>query len=238
MGLRKKNQRILVISDTHFPYAHPQCIKFLSAIRDKYKPDRVVHIGDEIDLHSISYHETDPSLLSPAEEFRQAIKQLETLYKMFPNVDVIESNHGSLVYRKAKSAGLPKQVIKSYNEILQAPKGWRWHFDLTITASDGSPIYFCHGKTATHGGLSKSMGMNCVQGHYHEKFEVIYWANSLGLYWDMRVGCLIDDDSMAFAYNNTNLKRPIIGTGIIIEGQPKLIPMILDRRGKWIGKLK
>lgn len=238
MGLRTKNKCILIISDTHFPYCHEDTLAFLEAIRSAYKPDRVVHIGDEIDLHSISYHEPNPDLASPAEEFRLAIEYLETLYKMFPKVDLIESNHGSLVYRKAMTAGLPSQVIKSYNEILQAPKGWRWHFDLTINASDGQPIYFCHGKTATHGGLSKSMGMSCVQGHYHEKFEIIYWANSLGLYWDMRVGCLVNDDSLAFAYNNTNLKRPIIGTGIIIDGQPQLIPMILNKKGRWIGKLK
>ena len=238
MGVFKKNKCILIISDTHFPYHHQDTLPFLEAIRSEYKPDRIVHIGDEIDLHSVSYHDHDPDLLSPAEEFRQAIAYLKNLYSVFPRVDVIESNHGSLVYRKGKSSGLPRRVFKDYNEILEAPKGWRWHFDLTITASDGQPIYFCHGKTATHGGLSKSLGMKCVQGHYHEKFEIIYWANSLGLYWDMRVGCLVDDNSLAFAYNNTNLKRPIIGCGVIIEGQPKLIPMILNKRGRWIGKLK
>lgn len=227
-----------MISDTHFPYQHPDTINFLAEIKSEYKPDRVVHIGDEVDYHASSYHESSTELPSPGEELRLAIEGLKHLYKLFPKVDVVESNHGSLALRKASTAGLAKHVIKPYNQILQAPKGWRWHFDLTITASDGSPIYFCHGKTATHGGLSKSMGMSCVQGHYHEKFEIIYWANSLGLYFDLRVGCLVHDDSLAFAYNNTNLKRPVIGTGIIIEGQPKLLPMILNKKGRWTGKLK
>ena len=80
--------------------------------------------------------------------------------------------------------------------------------------------------------------MNTVQGHFHEKFQINYWGNSLGLYWDMHVGCLVNDDSMAFNYNNTNLKRPIIGCGVILDGQPRLCPMVLDKKGRWIGKVK
>jgi hypothetical protein len=34
-----------------------------------------------------------------------------------------------------------------------------------------------------------------------------------------------------------NLKRPVIGTGIIVNGIPKLIPMILNKKGLWIGKI-
>ena len=63
MGILKKNKRILVISDTHFPYQHPDCILFLAALRSEYKPDRVVHIGDEIDGHAISFHNSDPDLI-------------------------------------------------------------------------------------------------------------------------------------------------------------------------------
>ena len=29
------------------------------------------------------------------------------------------------------------------------------------------------------------------------------------------------------SYNNVNVKRPIIGTGVIIEGMPVLVPMKL-----------
>jgi hypothetical protein len=46
----------------------------------------------------------------------------------------------------------------------------------------------------------------------------------------MTIGCLIDDASLAFAYNKNTLKRPIIGCGAILDGQPKLLPMISWRR--------
>ena len=54
----------------------------------------------------------------------------------------------------------------------------------------------------------------------------------------MRCGCLIDDKSLAYEYNKTTLDRPIIGSSVIIDGQPKLIPMIMDKSGRWIGKIK
>ncbi len=227
---------ILVISDQHFPYNHPDIIEFLRHLANKYSPDRIVNIGDEIDWHSISFHDKDPDLFSPSDELQTAINRMKPLYKMFPEMDLLESNHGSLVYRKGKYHGLPRHVFKSYREVLEAPKGWKWHPDLTIKTNVGSYVYFCHGRSADGLKLSQSLGMSCVQGHFHEKFEVRYWGNSLGLYWSLTVGCLIDNDSLAFAYNKTNLKRPIIGCAMIINGQPILCPMILDKTGRWVGR--
>jgi hypothetical protein len=31
--------------------------------------------------------------------------------------------------------------------------------------------------------------------------------------------------------------RPIIGCAVIINGLPKLIPMVLNKSGRWIGKI-
>lgn len=231
------NRRILVISDQHFPYNHPDIIAFLRALKVKYKFDRVINIGDEVDYHSISFHEHNPDLLSPSDELETAINRLKPLYKLFPKVDVIESNHGSLVYRKGVAMGLPRHVFKSYREILEAPKGWNWHFDLTLKMSNGAYCYFHHGKAASGLKLSQSMGMSVVQGHFHEKFCIEYWGNPLGLYWSMQVACLVEDSTLAFNYNKTNLKRPIIGCGVILNGHPKLEPMVLGKNGRWIGKL-
>ena len=133
-----KNNRILVISDMHIPYHHVDMIPFLKAIKKHLKPDRIVCIGDEIDGHSISFHNSDPDLLNPSHEFETSIEYLHELYKIFPRVDVLESNHGSLVYRKGKAHGLPRHVLKSYNEVLEAPRGWKWHMELV--ASDVSSI--------------------------------------------------------------------------------------------------
>jgi hypothetical protein len=232
------NSRVLVIGDLHIPYHHPDTMAFLSAIKKKFKPDRVIQIGDEVDYHAISFHGADPNLMSPSDELESAIKKLQPLYKMFPQVDLIESNHGSLVYRKAKFHGLPSHVFKSYRQILQAPRGWKWHFDLTIRLSNGTDCYLHHGKTADPLKLSQSMGMSAVQGHFHEKYSISYWGNSLGLYFQAFTGCLVNDDSLAMSYNNTNLKRPLIGSLIILDGWPRLLPLIMNKKGRWIGEIR
>lgn len=235
--MAKGYKSILIISDTHFPYQHPDAIAFLSKLKQEFTPDKVVHIGDELDYHSLSFHPSDPDLYSAGHELLKAIDAIEPLYSLFPKVDLIESNHGSMVYRKAKFHGIPRSVFKDYRNAIMAPKGWQWHFDLTLEMSDGNKVYFTHGKTSAHGKLSQTMGLSTVQGHYHEKFEVIYWANPNGLYFDLRVGCLADDKSLALAYNNTNLKRPIMGCAVILDGQPRLCPMVLNEKGRWNKKI-
>lgn len=236
LRLMVKNQRVLFISDLHHPYAHPDSYQFLKYLKKKYNPDRVICLGDELDYHAISFHEHSPELFGPSDELQEAINRIKPLFKLFPQMDIIESNHGSLVYRKGKFHGLPRHVFKSYREIIGAPRSWKWHFDLTITLSNGSPCYIHHGKSSNGLKLSQAMGMCTVQGHYHESFGIEYWANPLGLFWHMQCACLVNNHSLAFEYNRTNLKRPIIGTGLAINGLPVLEPMVLDKAGRWIDR--
>lgn len=225
---------ILVISDMHAPYYHADIVRFLSAVKKKYRPDRVICIGDEIDGHALSYHEHDPDLSSAGDELQQAIKKLRPIYKMFPKVTVIESNHGSLVLRKAKTAGIPKAAIRSYNEVLEAPRGWNWEFDTKVETPTGT-VYFCHGKSSAAGRLASQYGMSVVQGHYHERAQIHYISTPEKLMFDAHTGCLADDKSLALQYNKINPKRPIISILVILNGIPQIIPMILDRSGRWTG---
>ena len=51
----------------------------------------------------------------------------------------------------------------------------------------------------------------------------------------MQTGCLINKQSIAFAYDNVNLGRPIIGCGIVLDSYPKLLPMVLTKGSEWTG---
>ncbi len=231
-----KRQAILVISDMHHPYAHPQTLGFLKALQSKYKFTDVVCIGDEVDFHDSSFHDSDPDLDSAGVELDKAIKGLKPIYKLFPKVTVVESNHGSMVLRKAKVGKIPRKAIKSYNEILEAPKGWKWTFD-TILKTPLGPVYFCHGKSAAAGRLASQYGMSCVQGHYHEKAQITYISTPEKLMFDAHTGCLADDKSLALGYNKVNPKRPIVSVLVIINGIPQIVPMVLKKGGKWTGVL-
>src|SRR5690606_17628217 len=167
------------------------------------------------------------------DELRKSLPLIAELKKLFPVMDILESNHGSLLYRKAKHHGIPRQYLKSYNEVLGVDDNWKWWFDMTITLPNGNKCYLHHGKSSNITKTSQTMGMCSVAGHYHETFKIEYWGNPSGLYWGMQCGCLIDDKSYAFNYNNVNLKRPIIGTGLIVNSIPVLEPMVLDENGRW-----
>lgn len=233
-----KNSRVLVISDLHAPYYHQDTVLFLKAVKELFKPDRIVLTGDEIDGHCISFHDSDPDLpFSPSSELEKSIEHLKPIYELFPIADILESNHGSLVYRRGKHGGLPRSVFKDYREILEAPARWNWHSELILKLSDGRDCYFHHGKSTNGIQLALAEGMNVVQAHHHSLFEIRYVNTAGGLKWSVITGCMIDDKSLAFSYNKLQTKRPVIGCTMILDGQPKLLPMILDKSGRWVKKI-
>lgn len=229
------NSCVLVVPDLHFPYAHKDSLDFLTAIKKKYKPTRIILTGDELDFHSMSFHDKDVDLDSAGVELLKALGYMDTLIAMFPCADVLESNHGSMFYRKAKHHGFPRHLLKSYNEVLNAPPTWKWHSELIIKLPNGSKVKVVHGVSSNVLNASQSVGMSLVQGHHHSLFELRYWHNGEYLNFACTAGCLIDDESYAFAYNKLQVKRPILGALIIIDSIPHLIPMVLNNKKRWTG---
>lgn len=229
-----ENQRILLISDMHIPYNHRDLLPFLTYLNAKYKPTRVICLGDECDLHALSYHDSSPDLSSAGDELTKALPIIAEIHKLFPIMDILESNHGSLVWRKAKTHGIPKRYIKSYNEVLCVGDGWKWHDDLLITLPNGNKCYLHHGKVVRGLTLSEKMGCCSVQGHHHEQFNIGYYGTPFALNWALQCGCLIDYKSYAFSYANVNIKRQVIGTGLILDSQPVLVPLLMDENGAWV----
>ena len=230
------NKVVLVISDLHIPYHHKDSFAFLKEVKKVFKPDTVINIGDLLDFHAISMHDSDPDLPSPGNELSIARQYIRELESVFPDVTEVHSNHSSLVYRRAIKYGMSAQFLRPYGEFLGTKK-WKWVDDLTLELSNGKRVYFTHGKSADVIKVSQTMGMNAVQGHFHTKFNIQYWANPDDLYWGMAVGCLINQKSMAFAYARNFNARFVLGCGIIIDGIPRLLPMVLDNNGDWIGKI-
>lgn len=227
----------LVISDQHEPYGHPDAVPFLSAVKEKHRPSRVVHIGDETDGHAINFHEHDPDLLSGGYELDRAIERLEPVYRLFPEVDVCWSNHGSLILRQALAKGLSEKYFKPIAQIMRAPKGWTWHQDLILDLPGGNKCFLRHDLGSNPMLTSQRLGMCAVGGHHHPQFSIQRWQSPVALNWAMVVGCLIDTTSRAFAYNRGQVLRPVLGCGVIVDGQPKLEPLLVDTRGRWTGKL-
>lgn len=216
---------------------HQDSFKFIKWAKDQFKPDKVVCLGDELDYHVLSFHDTELECpYSASQEFEEGKKFFSNLYDMFDEMDILESNHGSMVYRKAKSCGIPRSFMHTYKDVLEAPPGYHWHNSLILKASNGQDIEFHHGNISPKCPMRRSQltGRSQVQGHHHNSFEVRWWFNGDKYVFGCTSGCLIDDDKYAFLYNKNNLARPMLGVTWIHEGIAYPIPMELDENKRWI----
>ena len=86
----KVENRVLVVGDLHEPF----CLDgYLDFCKEQYainNCNRVVFIGDIIDNHYSSYHESSADGMGGKYELDQAIKKLKPWYDAFPDADLRE----------------------------------------------------------------------------------------------------------------------------------------------------
>ena len=229
---------ILVIPDMHAPYHHPDTLAFLKAVQAAFNPDLTVCLGDELDYHALSFHDSDPNLESAGVELERGKVFLNEMRKQFPDVLVCHSNHGSMHYRRAKAHGIPVQLVRTYRDIVfpGLKVNWNWADSWKVNTPLGK-VLFKHQSAGEILADAAHNGCNLVVGHEHGKYAVSYAASSAHLYYEVYSGCLIDKDSLAFAYGRHSRNKPIIGCTVILQGRPVLVPMVLRKDGRWIGKL-
>lgn len=233
-----KNDAILLISDAHAPYHHPDTIPFLAACADWMSPTRVVNLGDECDQHALGRWPKDPDLPSAGDELELAQQFIGELGDLFPVMDLVSANHTERYMKRAlEAAGIPRAYLRPYHQLWDQP-GWRWHRDLTLTLPDGTKLYICHGKTSNVLNHAKQLGCSVIQGHHHTQLSIQYFETSLGRNFAAQGGCLIDDNAYAFKYNKESILRPTIGTIAVINSVPVLLPMPRDKHGRWTGEIE
>ena len=231
-------ERVLVISDLQAPFHHKDSLKFLAAVKKKYKPTKVVNIGDITDSYCLSAWTKDPDALSATDEINQMLEFNKAYCKLFPKGDILTSNHDLRLQRAAVRAGIPRHYLKDYNEWMGLSKGWKFHDEVII-----DEVAYMHGDEQGAGGQLacinrvKLRGRSCVAGHLHTQANIMYHATKEDLFFGMQVGCLIDHKAVGFAYAKNALKKIILSVGIVDKGIPMLIPMLLDSSGNWVGKL-
>lgn len=231
------NSTLLVIPDIQAPFEHQDTIPFLKEIKKAFKPTRVIQGGDLYDLHCFSDYEKNPNLPGAQEEIRQLKDFVQKLGKVFPDMDILDSNHGNRIRRKANRNGIPNNFLKDEMDIIGAPVGWKLHSRLFVKTNHGNKILFVHNYSSNVLNSSKDMACSLVQFHFHSKFETHYWSNGETMFFATTAGCLIDTHSAAFSYNATQSKRPVLGA-LVIKGMSVIhIPMIVDKHNRWVGYL-
>lgn len=199
------------------PFEHPKYLDFLLDIQDRVKCGTVVCCGDLVDNAAMSFHhDSDPNGRSPADEIKEAREHLKPYLHAFPNVLIVLGNHDHRPSLKARHVGLPDDLFKPFREIWQLPKGWRDAYSWEI---DG--VKYMHG-TGYSGDLAHMKAaqynrQSTVIGHIHHICTMGYTASEKDCIFGMAVGCGIDRNKYAFAYEKCFPKKPLLGCGVVTD---------------------
>lgn len=222
--------RVLIVGDTHCPGMLKGYPNFLSKTFKKYNCNRVVLIGDVVDNGAISYHEKHPGLSSPAQEFKDAKKQVSQLYARFPKADWIMGNHDALTQRQAVTAGLLPEWLRDPADIWGVP-GWTVHERFSTLTIDG--VDYLHGDSGKAGQFaavktSRARFRSVVMGHCHSEAGVWWTCNANARIFGLNVGVGLDYKRMMFEYGRKFINKPVVGCGVVLDGlYPIFEPMIL-----------
>lgn len=230
---------VLCISDLQCPAEHQDALKFIQAVDRQWFPDGkrfVVCMGDEVDQHTLGKWPANPSGRSGGDELKEARHRLSFWFDAYPKVFVCASNHTYRAWKKAFLNGIPQEFMKSVNEVYGAPPGWVWR-EKWIHEN----IAFEHGElvsgplAALNAAIQNQM--STVIGHQHNGGCVIHRASDTGIIWGLNTGCLIDIDHYCFTYGKNIRIKPTLGCGVIKNGIPHFIPMLLNYQKRWTGIL-
>jgi hypothetical protein len=210
-NLTKKENRILVIGDLHEPFCLDGYLDFCKETYSKYNCNKVIFIGDIIDNHYSSYHETSADGLGGLDELELAINKLHKWNVAFPKADVMLGNHDLIIMRKAQTSNIPSAWIRSYKEVLLTP---HWNFVDEVVYDN---VLYHHGiGSKAHIKAIKNM-MSTVAGHHHTDCYTQWFVGKNDKIFGMQVGCGINAKSYAMAYGKW-FPKPAIACGIVIGG--------------------
>ena len=221
-NMRKQEVRnILVIGDLHEPFCLDAYLNFCYNAYLKYNCNQVIFIGDIIDNHFSSYHETSADGMGGADELEFAIKRIARWYKTFPEATVIIGNHDRIIMRKAQTSAIPSKWIKSYKEVLEVPN---WEFVERFVQDN---VQYIHGEGGTARTKCRADMMNTVQGHLHTQCYTEHYAGQNYRVYGTQTGCGIDHETYAMAYAKYG-KKPVIGVVVVKDNGTLPINLLMS----------
>lgn len=212
---------VLVVGDLHEPFCLDGYFEFCREAYFKYACDQVVFIGDIIDNHYSSYHESDPDGMGAGQELDLAIGRLKKWYDAFPDAYVTIGNHDRMMMRKAVSSGLSRRWIKDYNQVLEVPT-WKFVDEIILHG-----VTYVHGEGGTAKARVKQEMTSIVQGHLHSEAYIEWTVGTRHRAFAMQVGCGIDRHAYAMSYAKAG-KKPVIGCGVILNKGKNPVSLIMD----------
>lgn len=216
-------ENYLIFSDWQEPFGAEKAVQFGLYLKRhfKIKDENVYNVGDETDQYFGGMWKKSPDAKhTPNSELADTLERLHAWYAAFPQMKLCISNHGTRWMRKAAEAEIPSQMLRRYEEVIQAPKGWVWKKHWRVNAK--KPFMVEHGddwggpmphlNAAIHNGLSTAMG------HHHSKAGIEHIKTNGMEVWGMVTGSLIDFEQYAFDYARNAKFKPKLGSGVVLDG--------------------
>ncbi len=218
---KQSKKRVLVIGDLHEPFCLDGYLEHCKKVYRDYDCNEVVFIGDIIDNHFSSFHDTDPDGHGAGHELDFAISKIKKWYKAFPEATVTIGNHDRIIMRKAFSSGLSKRWVKDYADVLGVHN---WNFVESIIIDN---VRYQHGEGGTARSTAKADMISTVQGHLHTQAYIDWMVGLRFKVFAMQTGCGVNHKAYALAYAKHG-KKPAISCGVVLDGElPILIMMNL-----------
>lgn len=241
-------QRILVVSDLQVPYHSEPAVRNLIKFVRREKFDRVLVVGDELDMQSQSkwakatHLEYEGQLDADRKTCQEILWELGPVWGV--PMDITRSNHTDRLYhtllRGAPSLiGLPELDYPKFMEfdtmgIKFHKKPFEFHKDYVLVHGDEGSMNQNAGLTAL--GLAKKFGKSVVCGHTHRLGLTGYSTGLGGDYrtlWGFEVGNLMDKRKAS--YLKAGAANWQMGFGIIETNGKAVtnIPVGVNRDGSF-----
>jgi predicted phosphodiesterase len=233
-------ERICIVSDLQIPYHDPKAVHNLIDFIKRYKPDRVVSIGDEIDLPSVSKWEK-----GRMGEYAGTIgKDRDATVKILEQLrvtDVIRSNHTDRLFNYIASYapglyGIPELQLENFLRLPELGITY-WRKPMPI-APNWVAVHGDHGRISQVAGqtaLKQALqhGKSLVCGHTHRLGLSSVTEASGGIVGrivtGLEVGNLMDFKKAHYTHGSANWQQ---GFGLLyVDGRnvtPVAVPVAKD----------
>ena len=233
-------ERILIVSDLQVPYHDPKAVQNLIDFVRRYKPDRVISVGDEIDLPSVSKWERGrigEYAGTIGKDRDIAVKILEKLRV----TDVVRSNHTDRLFNYIASYapglyGIPELQLENFLRLPELGITY-WRKPLPV-APNWVVVHGDHGRISQVAGQTAlkqaiAHGKSLVCGHTHRLGQSSLTEASGGIVGriltGLEVGNLMNFKSAFYTHGTANWQQ---GFGMLyVDGKnvtPVAVPVAKD----------
>ncbi len=180
----RTSKRAVILSDLQYPYVDEKALQVaLEIVRDA-KPDKVVLVGDLLDLSAWSKYIQRPEFAAQTQDaINQAHQLMVKLRQLCPaaEIAVLEGNHDARMEKYALANAQAAYGLKRADQ----PEGWPVLSVPYLTAMDSLDIDYVSGYPANrhwinknlqvrHGNLVRSRGNTAVAVALDEKISTIF----------------------------------------------------------------